>query len=362
MGKEVKIGLAVGGGFLLLAGVWFFGFHGPPPAPKAVENEEIEEGTGKARTASAVRSTGGLGTQPAGPIVPGSANDPLMSRGGDRPLVPGAPADGVRTLSRTGPAVTPNTLPMPLPPGGDLPTTLTVPPAGLVPVGPTLTPTPGVPGSPAAPGATARKTHVVKPGESFWSIARDTLGDATKHKLIEAANPEVRGNALRAGMTLVIPEVTVAAAPGRTAPATPGQPTGPSTIGQPVALPPAPGTVRTTPQAPVTGEPSISGDEYVVKEGDRFDWIVRARYGNLSYRSEVLAANKDLLAGNANMLKPKMVLKLPPVDKLKSAKPTTEVARPTTPTAPVAPVPGATSTGPKTAPVNNGATRGFSID
>ena len=270
MGKEVKIGVAVGVCFILLAGIWFLGTHNSRPP---------EENPGEA----------------AAPADPAAAKDPAPA--------PGAPRDPLaRDNGRR--------MPDPLIRNPDSRTAFTFPPVGGPGAGTDLIPPPDAPlppvgrddtssrpplgrtaePAPVAPGG--RKTHTVKPGESFWTIAHQHLGSGAKHRLIEAANPNINPSALRAGMTVVIPEVAAA----------------------------KPDTGRVTGQPAPGGSPAApSSDDYVVKEGDRFDSIVRTKYGDLSRRAEILALNQKQLNGNPNLLRPKMVLKLPAADKLKPA-------------------------------------------
>jgi nucleoid-associated protein YgaU len=252
MAKEVKIGLAVGTCFVLLAAIWYFGFSGPTP-------EETD----------AAPKAGGPGL-PAGRTGPGTVVRPAESSDTPpfNPLI--RSKDGRKADLRIGE-----------PAGEKKEEKLIIKRDDrFAEAGKVLPPTGPSAGRDTAPvGPAGRKSHVIKPGETFWSLAQHYYGDPSKYKLIEAANPGM--SVLRIGATVTIPEAGGA---------------GPRSGGGAVA---------------VVNTPALRSDEYVVKVGDRFDDIIRAKYGSLTRRDEILALNKDVLKGNADVLKPKMILRLP---------------------------------------------------
>ncbi len=63
------------------------------------------------------------------------------------------------------------------------------------------TPATGVQTGPAASGS----NHVVKKGETLYSLARQRYGDGKQWQKIASANPGVSPNALKVGQTIVIP-------------------------------------------------------------------------------------------------------------------------------------------------------------
>jgi 5'-nucleotidase len=59
--------------------------------------------------------------------------------------------------------------------------------------------------TPTATSATAGNTHVVKHGETLYSIAKASYGDGKQWQKIASANPGVSPSSLKVGQTLVIP-------------------------------------------------------------------------------------------------------------------------------------------------------------
>jgi nucleoid-associated protein YgaU len=53
--------------------------------------------------------------------------------------------------------------------------------------------------------ASSGNTHVVKHGETLYSIARQSYGDGKKWRQIASANPGVSPTTLKVGQTLMIP-------------------------------------------------------------------------------------------------------------------------------------------------------------
>jgi len=49
------------------------------------------------------------------------------------------------------------------------------------------------------------KEYVIQNGDTLWDIAKEQLGDATRHKEILAKNPGLNEHRLRAGITILLP-------------------------------------------------------------------------------------------------------------------------------------------------------------
>jgi 5'-nucleotidase len=69
---------------------------------------------------------------------------------------------------------------------------------------PTPAPTPAPEATTPAP-AVAGNSHVVKHGETLYSIAKSSYGDGKQWQKIASANPGVTPATLKVGQTLVIP-------------------------------------------------------------------------------------------------------------------------------------------------------------
>src|SRR5438067_11823835 len=70
---------------------------------------------------------------------------------------------------------------------------------------PTPAPEVAAPTLTAAAPAAAGNTHVVKRGETLYSIAKTSYGDGKQWQKIASANPGVSPSTLKVGQTLVIP-------------------------------------------------------------------------------------------------------------------------------------------------------------
>ncbi|MEI6231888.1 MAG: LysM domain-containing protein [Planctomycetota bacterium] len=77
------------------------------------------------------------------------------------------------------------------------------------------------PAQAAAPKATGKRTHIVQPGESLWSISKKYLGNGELNAKIADCNGLTSKDRIRAGQVLVIPDGSqpaVAQTPVRPAP------------------------------------------------------------------------------------------------------------------------------------------------
>jgi len=270
MGKEVKIGLAVGIFFVLLAGIWFVGPGQNPPAEDADPNKAAPQANaGGGTSATAGRS------DPAKAEVKRVGDAPKDGSNEKRPVADDKRPGSVdkKAGEKAGPF--------------EKPVTKT-----------------------AVAGAGSRRTHVVKAKETYWSLAVHYFGDPAKAKLIEQANPDIKPANLRVGATLVIPEAGTAAV--TPLPLVPVDPVAKASLkaGEPVS------------KDPVAKADAKSGKpgEYVVQPGDRLQDIVRRKYGDLSRLGEVVAMNKDVLKGNANLLPAGRTIKLPEGERTPIAK------------------------------------------
>ncbi len=130
--------------------------------------------------------------------------------------------------------------------------------------------------------------YVVRPGDTLWAIAGEVLGDPTQWVRLYAANSDVLSNphALRAGMTLVVPEQKAAPEP------TPDEGKGQAKGGD---------------EAP---EPAGGPRTYTVKRGDTLSTIAARVLGNQSRWRDLWNANRQTVP-DANRISVGQVLVLP---------------------------------------------------
>ncbi|MBP9815993.1 LysM peptidoglycan-binding domain-containing protein [Candidatus Woesebacteria bacterium] len=133
-----------------------------------------------------------------------------------------------------------------------------------------------------------KNVHVVKPGESVSSIARDVLGSTDYADEIVAANSLKNPEVIEVGQELTLPEVGT-------------QPTVAVTAKVEEKME---GKVETT--AATTGG-KIEGTSYVVQKGDTLMTIAERAYGNKSLYTRIMSANG---LRNPNRIEVGMTLKL----------------------------------------------------
>lgn len=134
--------------------------------------------------------------------------------------------------------------------------------------------------------STSPHTHVVRSGESFYTIAQSVYGDASQFTRIEDANPKVNPNKLRIGTVLVIPDAQDddSSTPAPTADSSP----------------------VTTARAPLD-----TAKSYRVQQSDTLVSIARKLYGSSNDWEKIYDANRDTIGPNPGRLKVDMVLRLP---------------------------------------------------
>lgn len=134
--------------------------------------------------------------------------------------------------------------------------------------------------------ADARMTeHVIQRGDTFEGLARRYFGDASKAKLIQAANPDVQANSMQIGQKIRIPAAVE-------------------------SLRPASGSAESAPAgARIAG--GTAANTYTVLPKDTLMGISRKVYGSESDWRRILDANAALLHGDATALRPGMKLVIP---------------------------------------------------
>ena len=141
---------------------------------------------------------------------------------------------------------------------------------------------------PPAP-ATSMKTYTAEGGDTLGKIATKAMGANTKanRDLIVKANPSLQANPNKVVMG--------------------------DSYNIPVQTPTAAVTPKPEPRETAAPAPAPSNSiEYIVKEGDRLSKIAREQCGSITFVSQILEMNKDVLKGDPDKLKINMKLKLPP--------------------------------------------------
>jgi LysM repeat protein len=140
-------------------------------------------------------------------------------------------------------------------------------------------------GPTTAPSSAATGKHVVKSGETLSSIAAATYGSANYWPAIARANPGLNPNAMHAGQSINLPDVsavkTAQSAPDRT----------PAPSGSTLVVDPT--------------------KEYAVQQGDSLYTISIKLYGTPSKAQAIYDLNKTTIGPSMSRLKVHQVLKLP---------------------------------------------------
>lgn len=145
-----------------------------------------------------------------------------------------------------------------------------------------------------------KNVHVVKPGESVSSIARDVLGSMDYTDEIVAANSLKDPARIEVGQELILPEVDKLAA-------TDSQKNKeePSPTAQMENKKPTPKAMEGT---GITIGAKITQNTYTVQKGDTLMTIAERAYGNKAMYTKIMSANN---LRNANRIEVGTMLKLP---------------------------------------------------
>ncbi len=326
MRKDVKLGLAVGGMLfgVVLAYVLFFTDNPNPDQTRPSGDSLAIKDPAQTGLGDAAASGTGNTENPAGGLPPANTDNhvavpPVVGWPGDTTTPPdagthtgGTPVAGGAGTGTTPDAAQPWDWSRALDNGAPVPPVIT---RSTTPPIPGTTDTDRMPGlppgntiSPPAVAPTGIRDYVVKPGETYWTIARAEYGNGVYWSHIQRANPSVTANRLKAGMTIKVP------GKGDVVPAT-----------------------AVTPVM-ATG-PVNEATHYEVKPGDSLERISRTLYGRPDRVAKLYDLNKQTIGPNPAALKPKMVLLLPePPTKLIPSSPVTPAETPANsiPGAPVA--------------------------
>jgi nucleoid-associated protein YgaU len=145
-----------------------------------------------------------------------------------------------------------------------------------------------------------KNVHVVKPGESVSSIARDVLGSMDYADEIVAANNLKNPEVIEVGQELVLPQVA-----GKTTSTEEKPEVTQAMQVEPTAAPKMEEKGKTT---SVATAGKITANTYVVQKGDTLMTIADRAYGNKSLYTRIMSANG---IRNMNRIEVGMTLKLP---------------------------------------------------
>ena len=143
--------------------------------------------------------------------------------------------------------------------------------------------------TPAAPSATGARTHKVKAGENYSTIAKAVYGHSRYYLAIEKANPDIDPTRIRPGTEIKLPD-----------PATVKGSASSSTVGA---------SAEDADAEPRAIDPNT---EYRVKPNDSLHKIAIARYGNSTMADKIYELNQQTIGSDPAKLKLGMILKLPP--------------------------------------------------
>lgn len=298
--KDVKVGLIVGGITLAVVAVYvgLSALSGKPEAPGGTDTSIVETAK-SAQPTEAAPSVAKADPKPAAPTTPVASATPTTPAAAPQPSKPSGNDDvwaNAFTNGSVQPAVTqapslsnPSREPAAKP--NEVIRALTNPSAptqsaSTADASPSLAA--NTPSAQLTRGAAATQptptaggtTHVVKPGETFSSIAAEHYGDSSLWSVIAKANPTVDSGKMKPGVTLNLPARDKAAKPAAAAPAA----------------------------APANVDPAR---QYVVKPGDSLEGIASALYGERSKWQSIYDANKGVIGDSPARLKVGTVLTLP---------------------------------------------------
>jgi nucleoid-associated protein YgaU len=294
MRKEVRLGLAIGGVLLAVVVVYVLVVTAGDDRPQTVT---LEQNTEQGAAAPQAPTTS---PQADPPLVAGGGthlaqaqpqatpvNDPwttALATGHVPVMLTETPAPATPSL----PVPAEANLPTPSPGSGTLASS---PPIAASNMGASLSsggsersialPAPAT--QPAEPYAASPRTHVVREGESFATIAAAVYGNSSYYPHLIRANPTLDPRKLRPGMTINLPPVSEVRAVS---------PAGPAASNTPAAA--------LDPRA-----------EYRVSDGDSLEKISLKLYGKRDRVDKLYELNKAAIGPDPARLKIGMVLKLP---------------------------------------------------
>ncbi len=282
--KDVRIGLAIGGGLVAVLIVILLITSGPtkntevtlvPDADTTAPAPPNGQPSGDAAAIDPFKDPAGTSEQPAKESAPATA--PTDDRW-QRALSTG------KVESDTPPLLLTET---PAPAQSRPQNEITTTPPTTSPSSVAAMPATASPSGAAAPtpASTAPRTHVIQTGESFSTIAQVVYGNSSYYPHLIRANPNIDPKKLRPGTTIVIPDAAQVVA-----------------------------TASPDTKSSIDSKPAITLDdkrEYRVQTGDSLYKIALKLYGKAERADAIYDLNKDAIGPNRSYLKVGMTLKLP---------------------------------------------------
>jgi phage tail protein X len=271
MRKDVRLGLAVGGVFFVVVLVYALFFTGG----KHNGNEQTNRNANVPRGAAP-----NVGVQ-----APGEPRSPESSQGSGTVNIsgPGGPADSNAKASASGgfnwSEALNNGAPLPL-----LAHSQTPEPSAPVSRDVAVAPAADY-AEPTTRPSSASRSYTVKPGETFWTIAKAEYGNGSYFGHLVRANPKISPSKLRSGMTIVIPDKS--------------------------EVVPASVAAREATVASATTRPADPATHYRVQAGDNLYNICKKLYGKTEKVDKLYEMNKGVIGPNPAVLKLNMILQLP---------------------------------------------------
>ncbi len=143
---------------------------------------------------------------------------------------------------------------------------------------------------PAPAGASAARTHTVKSGENYSTIAKAVYGDARHYLAIQEANPTIDPARMKPGTVINLPDRDAVKAGSSS-------------------------STESTDSAEAATDKQVDTGAYRVQSGDSLYKIAIKRYGTSNMVDEIYELNKQAIGADSSRLKPGTVLKMPDAPK-----------------------------------------------
>lgn len=162
-------------------------------------------------------------------------------------------------------------------------------------------------GTGATSSGTGMTTHVVKTGESFYTIAQAAYGNSHFYPHLLRANPDVNPNRLKPGMTIKVPAASSVKPSESPTLASGGATNAPGSLIS-LSASSTPGPRKPRPTAATT---PLAAGEYRVAQDENLYRIAVKLYGSPRKMQEIYDLNKSTIGSDPAKVKVGAILKLP---------------------------------------------------